>query len=137
MKEAEIPCDKLLVRRQSLPVDPRHNSKIDYQVLRTDVRAWLRRYRGGSRRGGLIVLADPPYATTLAAEIVRGIVALPRHSGLVTAAVEHAASVQPGFVLAVEKAVGAGWRVATRRYGNTALTLLRPPVAERTDGEGS
>ena len=108
-----------------------------YQVLRTDVRAWLRRYRGGSRRGGLIVLADPPYATTLAAEIVRGIVALPRHSGLVTAAVEHAASVQPGFVLAVEKAVGAGWRVATRRYGNTALTLLRPPAVERPDGEGS
>ena len=112
-----------------------------YQVMRTDVRTWLRRYRGGNRGGrrggGLIVLADPPYAMTLAAEIVSGIVALPVHSGLVTAAVEHATNVRPEFVVAVEKAIGAGWYVTTRRYGNTALTLLRPPAAERPDGEGS
>jgi acyl-CoA synthetase (AMP-forming)/AMP-acid ligase II len=34
---AEMPCDELVVTHRSLPVDPRHNQKIDYD----SVRAWL------------------------------------------------------------------------------------------------
>jgi acyl-CoA synthetase (AMP-forming)/AMP-acid ligase II len=35
---AELPCDEVRITRRPLPVDPRHNSKIDY----VKVRQWLR-----------------------------------------------------------------------------------------------
>lgn len=98
-----------------------------YRLVRGDARNWLRRQRGSGRRGGLIVLADPPYATNLAAEIVAGLVALPATCGLVTASIEHAAHGTTELAEATEQAAASGWMIETRKYGNTALTLLRPP----------
>ena len=34
LEEAGIPCDELIVRGEPLPVDPRHDGKIDYGALR-------------------------------------------------------------------------------------------------------
>jgi acyl-CoA synthetase (AMP-forming)/AMP-acid ligase II len=37
LRSAAIPCDDMILRSSPLPVDPRHNSKIDYGALRAEL----------------------------------------------------------------------------------------------------
>jgi hypothetical protein len=80
----------------------------------------------------LVILADPPYQTGLADQIVRGIVALAARAEITVAAVEHAAVELP---LPAFADGAAGWQIDTRRYGHTAVTLLRPPQAKGPNRE--
>ena len=44
LANAALPCDDLIVRAERLPVDPRHNAKIDYRRLREQLEACSRRF---------------------------------------------------------------------------------------------
>jgi 16S rRNA (guanine966-N2)-methyltransferase len=95
-----------------------------YRIIQKDARRWLRRYRS-TTRSGLVILADPPYRSGLAQQLIRVIVTQPIGRALTIAAVEHAAS---ETLVAGSGDDARGWDLATRRYGHSAITLLRPPA---------
>jgi hypothetical protein len=85
------------------------------------VRRWLARPAGELRADSLLLLADPPYGSGLAAVIVAELPVLAARVRLRLAAVEHAAAEALPPV--------AGLRAEVRGYGATALTILRPAAA--------
>lgn len=89
-----------------------------YRIWRRDAVDWLRR-EGGRQTPDTLVLADPPYAAPCVSAIWREIVVLATSGRLAVAVLEHGPQFAPA-------PAPAGWRVDTRRYGATHLSLLEP-----------
>ncbi len=85
-------------------------------LVRSDAVAFLRGWKPPC--GPWLVLADPPYATGLAAALVPVLAALTADPGFVAAVLEHAARgpALPAAACARDE----------RRYGEAAITILRP-----------
>jgi 16S rRNA (guanine966-N2)-methyltransferase len=89
-----------------------------YRLVRGGAEGWLAGCHGRDFVRPLIVLADPPYGSDLAARLVAGLGALPPTVPLLVAVIEHAPRETP----ALAASVALGCR--HKRYGNTALTIL-------------
>jgi len=92
-----------------------------WTLVRADAVRWLPRCPAPAPGRPLVVLADPPYATDVAARLLRAALALPPAVPLAVLGLEHAA----GAALPVAE-TGA-FAVRQRRYGGTVLTLLEAP----------
>ncbi|MFO7652494.1 MAG: RsmD family RNA methyltransferase [Candidatus Krumholzibacteriia bacterium] len=93
-----------------------------YRLVRSDARRWLAAAGRDVAGEDVLVVADPPYGTGLAAELAAGIGDLALRVPLRAAALEHAAE---------EMLPSVGPLVPDRRrYGRTALTILRPDESE-------
>jgi 16S rRNA G966 N2-methylase RsmD len=81
-----------------------------------DAVAWLTRRL--TLPGPLVVLADPPYASSVAQALVGVLAAAPAGARVPAAVLEHAGDV------ALSLPPGLGWTADVRRYGRTGLTIL-------------
>jgi len=95
-----------------------------HALVQADAVAWLAAWRPPG--GPWLVLADPPYATDVAAALVPVIDRLATDPGFTAAVLEHA-------VRGPELPRSACAR-DERRYGGTALTILEPPADRREEG---
>lgn len=96
-----------------------------HSLVQAEAVAWLRTWRPPG--GPWLILADPPYAQPLAAELVPLIEDLAADPGFRAAVLEHPSR---GPVLPDGECARD-----LRRYGETAITILRPGGAG--EGEGS
>jgi 16S rRNA (guanine966-N2)-methyltransferase len=81
-----------------------------------DAAAWLARRLASSEP--LVVLADPPYASAVAQDLLDVLAAGPTTAAVPVAVLEHAGE----HTLTLP--AGLRWRVDTRRYGRAGLTIL-------------
>jgi 16S rRNA (guanine966-N2)-methyltransferase len=81
-----------------------------------DAVAWLARRL--TQAGPVIVLADPPYASTVARDLAATLAAAPPGAQVPVAVIEHAGE----QALAVPP--DGRWRVDQRRYGRAGLTIF-------------
>ncbi len=91
--------------------DPR-----SYRVWRQEARRWLAAHRSGLGAGD-VVLADPPYAGELGAELWRDLASLAADGLCTRLVLEH----DPALTLPPPP---DGWRLDHRRYGATALSIM-------------
>lgn len=100
-----------------------------WRLHRADAARWLsRRLQAGGPP--LLVLADPPYGGPLAEAFLEQAAAAAPGS-LLAAAIEHPRE-QP---LAAGPLEGTSWRLESRSYGRTTLTMLRPWRAPATEAD--
>lgn len=100
-----------------------------WRLHRADAARWLqRRLQAGGPP--LLVLADPPYGGPLA-EALLGQVAAAAPGSLLAATIEHPREQQ----LAPEPPADSPWRLESRSYGRTTLTMLRPRRAPATEAD--
>jgi 16S rRNA (guanine966-N2)-methyltransferase len=95
-----------------------------YQLVRADCRRWLRDH--ASLAEDWIVVADPPYASDLPWAILSAMADLAAGPGFRVGILEHGADDRG---LELEK-LGESARFDTRRYGQSALTIVRPVQPE-------
>lgn len=95
-----------------------------HTLVQAEAVAWLGRWRPPT--GPWLVLADPPYAQPLAAALVPLLEALAADPGFGAAVLEHPArgGALPDGACARD----------LRRYGETAITILRPAGAASREG---
>lgn len=86
------------------------------RFVAADAVAWLQRRLAAPEP--LVILADPPYASDVAARLVAALAAAGERASVPVAVLEHAGD-QPLAVPA-----GLRWRVDARRYGRAGLTIL-------------
>ncbi len=86
------------------------------RLVGTDAVAWLARRL--AQPDPLVVLADPPYASTVARDLLAVLAAAPAGVRVPVAVLEHAGD----QVLALPP--GLAWRADVRRYGRAGLTIL-------------
>jgi 16S rRNA (guanine966-N2)-methyltransferase len=92
-----------------------------WRLHRADAARWLdRRLRRADPP--LVVLADPPYGGAAMADLLDLLRSAPT-AGILVLVLEHPADEAPPAV------DPARWTAETRRYGGSALTLLRPAEA--------
>lgn len=91
-----------------------------WRLHRADAARWLAGWAARPPAPGRprLVVADPPYASPLAAQLAALLLALPAAAGVTAAAIEHA----PEALASIPPA--PAWRVFRRRYGGTVLTVL-------------
>ncbi|MBD3221157.1 16S rRNA (guanine(966)-N(2))-methyltransferase RsmD [bacterium] len=94
-----------------------------WRLHRSDAARWLRRALAGEAPP-TVVLADPPYAGPVPEALLEAVVAGPPPTVTV---LEHEGAVPP-FALDADR-----FAVQTRRYGSSALTLIRPRSAGATE----
>ncbi len=82
----------------------------------TDAVAWLTRRLG--QPGPVVLLADPPYASSVAQDLLAALAAAPAGAQVPVAVLEHAGDA------ALTLPPGLGWAVDVRRYGRAGLTIL-------------
>ena len=95
-----------------------------YSLIRQDALAFLRQFLDRPRPACWVLASDPPYAADLAGTILALAGELIRAAGFRAAAVEHASRLDGAGI--------TGGLGHVRRYGRTALTILRP-AAEGDD----
>lgn len=88
-----------------------------FELVRADGLAWLARWEPPETPWA--VLADPPYDSPLAWSILSAVAGLAKGPGFRLAILEHDRSREPDPVLP------APLTLETRRYGQSALTILR------------
>jgi 16S rRNA (guanine966-N2)-methyltransferase len=82
----------------------------------TDAVVWLQRRL--TQPGPVVVLADPPYATTVAQDLLGVLAAAPPDAQVPVAVLEHAGD------QALAPPPDLRWRTDVRRYGRAGLTIL-------------
>lgn len=90
----------------------------EYRLRRGDAAAWLRRRGREPFPRPFLLLADPPYDSPLAGELLAVLAAWPPGARLDAAVLEHAGE-RP-----LEPPPGARWRWRLKRYGQAALAIL-------------
>lgn len=102
-----------------------------WRLHRAEAVRWLDR-RLAAEGPPLLVLADPPYGGPVAASLA-ALLAGAMPARLAMAVLEHPA----GLIWPIPEAAADLWRLETRSYGRTQLSLLRPrPAVAEEDGHG-
>ena len=91
-----------------------------YALVKSDAEVFYSGWQPPDDETPWILLSDPPYHSSLAASIVQRLTHDDPDAGFVTGIVEH------GDGKAFEDTQSGPWKINSRTYGETCLTVIRP-----------
>ena len=97
--------------------------KSSYELVKAEAEGYFGGWQPSIAGVSWLLLCDPPYRSSVAAGVLQRLTREDPAPGFVAAIIEH------GSAWPLDSLVAGAWRVDTRQYGESCLTVVRPGSA--------